>query len=367
MQNHAIELSNLGIDVSVHGVTDEYSDDDRSEWGDVPTYLSNSLGPKRIAFAPNLAKSIAAADPQIIHQHGLWQYPTVVVNSWRRRTGRPVVVSVQGMLEPWALKNARKKKKMLGFLYQHDGLNHASAIHASSSELTNIRCFVPNTPVAVLPNGAKPTDGTPLPRPAFLQEDGRRTLLFLGRLHPKKGISETLQAWKQLRDAYPHVVRSWRLAIVGWDDGGYADSLVDEAKSLGLSDDVIFPGAVFGAEKESVLHHSDAFILASHSEGFPMAVLEAFSYGLPVFMTQSCNIPEGFRAGAAIEITTNPDELAKILARELCQKPDKLAEIGECGKQLVLKHFSWRSIAVDLAGLYAYLLGNSPERPKFLV
>ena len=271
------------------------------------------------------------------------------------------------MLEPWALENGGMKKKVVGILFQNDGLLNASAIHASCAEVRGVRDFTPVTPVAVLPNGAQLSDAKPLARPKFLPDDGRRTLLFLGRLHPKKGLSETLQAWRQLKEIAPHVANRWRLAVVGWDEGGYAETLVRQAISLGLSEDVIFPGAVFGTEKERAFQHADAFILASHSEGFPMAVLEAFANALPVFMTRGCNIPDGFEVGAAVEVTNDPENLARVLARELSRPPEELSEMGERGAKLVAERFSWEKIATDLTVLYKYLLGQSEKRPEFLV
>lgn len=367
MQNHAIELRHLGLEVSVHGVADEFSEADAPGWGHVPLHLVRSRGPARLAFAPALERSIAAADPDVVHQHGIWQYTSATVSRWRCRTGRPVVISVQGMLEPWAIGNRRIKKRIAGALFERNNLMNAAAIHSSRSELAGVRAYVPKAPVAVLPNGARRPGGAKPLRPAFLPDDGRRRLLFLGRLHRKKGISETLKAWRHLKDTAPDVAAVWQLAIVGWDDGGYAEVLAAEARALGLADDVVFPGPAFGADKDGAFYHANAFILASHSEGFPMAVMEAFANGLPVFMTKACNIPEGFEAGAAVEITTDPEALAAVLARELGRPPEELSAIGRCGINLVSERFSWEAIAGDLDALYRFLLGWSGERPKFLV
>lgn len=367
MQNHAIELRRRGLEVSVHGVADEFSRVDASGWGDVPLHLVRSRGPARLAYAPGLERSIGTANPDIVHQHGIWQYTSASVRRWRRRTGRPVVISVQGMLEPWAIDRGRTKKRIIGALFERDNLTRAAAVHSSRSEVAGVRAYVPDTPVAVLPNGARVPDGPEPQRPSFLPDDGRQTLLFLGRLHPKKGLAETLQAWDNLKRMAPAVAAAWRLVIAGWDEGGHAEALAGKAGALGLAGDVIFPGPLFGADKSGVLRHADAFILASYSEGFPMAIMEAFANGLPVFMTQECNIPEAFDAGAAIEITTDPKLLAEVLARELERPSQDLAGIGQLGIDLVAEHFSWETIAGDLDELYRFLLGWSRSRPKFLV
>lgn len=367
MQNHAIELTRLGIDVSVHGVLDKFGREDAASWGGVPLHLVSSVGPERFAYAPSLLRSIAAADPDIVHQHGIWQYTSVAVSKWRHRTGRPVVISVQGMLEPWAMHHSRMKKRLAGILFEQRNLRHAAAIHASRFEVEGVRAHLPTVPVAVLPNGARVAAFGELRRPEFMKNDGRRTLLFLGRLHPKKGISETLKAWQIFKKLAPELASGWKLAVVGWDDGGHFATLLAEASALGLSEDVVFPGALYGEEKEAALHFADAFILPSHSEGFPMAVMEAFAHALPVFMTRECNIPEAFEFGAAFEIRPDPELLASTFSRDLGRSVDELKVMGRRGAELVATRFSWEGIAVQLDGLYRYLLGQSPAQPQFLI
>ncbi|MEM6539245.1 MAG: glycosyltransferase, partial [Pseudomonadota bacterium] len=229
MQNHALELAQRGLEVSVHGLEDSFIDADAEGWGGLPIHLAPCHGPAKLAFGPKLAESLAAVAPDIVHQHGIWQMTSATVSRWGRKTGRPIVVSAQGMLEPWALSHSRAKKRIMGALLERRNLSGASAIHVSRSEIAGVRAYVPGTPIAVLPNGAQPFDGPDPERPAFLPEDGRRTLLFLGRLHPKKGISETLKAWRKLKETDPALATQWRLAIVGWDDGGHAAAFEVEA------------------------------------------------------------------------------------------------------------------------------------------
>ena len=131
------------------------------------------------------------------------------------------------------------------------------------------------------------------------------------------------------------------------------------AADLTLSEDVCFLGPLFGADKTAAFEYADAFILASFSEGFPMAVLEAWAHSLPVFMTDECNITEGFDAGAAIQVTTEPDALASVLADRL-PAPD-LPEIGAKGRALAAARFSWTAIAAELRTVYEWLAFGSPQ------
>ncbi|NJL07686.1 MAG: glycosyltransferase [Methylacidiphilales bacterium] len=153
----------------------------------------------------------------------------------------------------------------------------------------------------------------------------------------------------------PATAARWRLVLAGWDDGGYAAGLKTLATDLGLADDVLFPGPLFGNDKAAMLAHAQAFILASYSEGLPMAVLEAWANWLPVFMTAACNLPEGFAAGAAVEITAAPDDIAEVLAAHL-GSPTDLAIIGSRGRELVEMRFTWDRVADDLLAVYGWLV-----------
>jgi poly(glycerol-phosphate) alpha-glucosyltransferase len=360
MQAHAKQLTALGVNVTIHCIEDEMTETDRPSWSPVPLH-AYPASLKGFALAPDMKAALLEAHYDILHQHGLWLYPSIAVSQWRRHTGRPVVVSTQGMLEPWALANAKVKKRVAAWLFERPNLAGAACIHCSASEVAGIRSFGLKNPIAVIANGTDNTDAqTEWARPSWLPDDGRRTLLFLGRLHPKKGIRETLEAWALLSAWRREVTTAWRLVFVGWDDGGHFDAFVAHARSLGLAD-VIFPGPVYGDDKKAAYAHADAFILASHSEGLPMAVLEAWSYGLPVFMTRECNLVEGITAGAAIEVATDPAALARVLLERL-SGPD-LSAIGRRGRELVRARFSWSAIGRQLSAVYYWLAQQGP-RPE---
>jgi poly(glycerol-phosphate) alpha-glucosyltransferase len=362
MQAHEKELSRLGVEVAVYGVADDQSQMDRASWACARLRVHRSWLP-RFAYAPGLDKSLTAASHDILHEHGLWMYPSIAVSRWRRRTARPVVISTQGMLEPWALANAHTKKRIAAWLFEHTNLKCASCIHCSEQEVSGVRAFGLTNPVAVIPNGVSlPDANRRFYRPQWLPQDGRRVLLFLGRLHPKKGIRETLDAWSLLTSQHPQLARQWRFVVAGWDDGGYAKRFIEHARALGLTD-VLFPGGVYAEDKEATFANADAFILASHSEGLPMAVLEAWSHAIPVFMTRGCNLPEGFKAGAAIEIPTEPKILARVLAGSL-HKTD-LSTMGLRGRDIVKNHYAWGAIGANLATTYRWLTGEL-QRPSFV-
>ena len=258
-----------------------------------------------------------------------------------------MVVSPRGMLEPWALRRSRgKKSDCLATAGLRPSLSRAAVIHAlCDEEAESIRNVVPNVPIAVVPNGVD------LPGELSASRGLRqREILFLGRIHPKKGISLLLEAWASV---VAMRVRDWRLIIAGWDDGGHAEALKSAAARLGLGDSVIFSGPAFGEQKERLFRSAAAFILPSFSEGLPMAVLEAWSYGLPVLMTDACHLPEGFAANAAIRIDPTPESIATALLQLMSGMSDAEREaMGARGRLLVEKRFSWNYIGAEMCKIY---------------
>ena len=345
---HARELVAQGHTVMVYGLDDDPAKLDRHEWHGVPMRLYE---PGPLGHAPQLTKDLLASDHDLLHQHGLWMYLSIAVSKWRARTGRPVVISTQGMLEPWALSNSAWKKALAGWLYEKRNVQRASAIHCSQAEMAGVRAYARRSTVAVIPNG------TVLPDSIERSPDGgKKNLLFFGRLHPKKGVAELIEAWAMLKERSEATSSQWKLVVAGWDDGGHEARYKALARASGLDeDDILFPGPQFGEDKTRLLSGSDAFILPSYSEGFPMAVLEAWSYRLPVFMTRECNITDGFAAGAAIEIGNDPPELATTLATHLCDDTD-LPQVGLSGRRLVEKVYSWPGVVSELADVYRWLV-----------
>lgn len=357
---HARELSlRADTTVTVHALDDDPDGLDRASWKgiDLRTYSPRCWG-----IAPDLRRDLSTSDADVIHQHGLWLLPSIGVSAARRR-GIPVVISTQGMLEPWALANSAIKKRIAAALFERANLLGAAAIHCSEAEVSGVRAYGVRAPIAAVPNGVDLPDLAPPARPPFMSE-GTRTLLFVGRLHPKKGIAELLEALSRLRAIAPEVAAAWRVAIVGWDDGGHEAGLKARVKALGLSDRVVFPGPLFGEDKRAALLNADAFVLPSYSEGFPMAVLEAWAHALPVLMTRECNMPDGFEAGAAIEITTDPDALAATLACALSDP--ELAGMGRRGRAYAAEHYAWPAVAQELRSVYRWLARGS-GRPRCLV
>jgi poly(glycerol-phosphate) alpha-glucosyltransferase len=124
---------------------------------------------------------------------------------------------------------------------------------------------------------------------------------------------------------------------------------------------VVFLGPAFGETKDALLRSADAFILPSFSEGLPMAVLEAWAYRLPVLMTDHCNLPEGFKAGAAVRIGTEVDSITDGLHQIISATYPQRHLMGDCGRALVERQFTWPQVAAQMKEVYDWVLGGGAK------
>ena len=275
---------------------------------------------------------------------------------------RPYIVHLHGMLESWALQNAKWKKRIAALRYENRHLGGAACLRAlCEAEAQSVRAYGMRNPICVIPNGVDLPDLSETPTPqARPFAEGQKVLLYLGRLHPKKNVSNLIRAWKQILDSYPPARASLLLAIAGWSQGGYEAQLRQLTTDLGLLSSVVFLGPRFGTEKDECYRGCDAFIMPSLSEGLPMTVLEAWAYAKPVLMTPECNLPEGFAAGAALQIGTGPEEIAGGLKQMIEMSDDDRRAMGNRGRNLVATKFSWPRIGEQMRSVYEWMLSGSP-------
>ena len=310
-----------------------------------------------LAYAPGLGRRLGELAPDVAHTHGLWRYSSSAVLRWCDRTGRPRVVSPHGMLDPWALRRGRRKKAIIGRLFERRHTTRADCLHAlSPAERDAAREFGVRGPICVIPNGVDLAAPRPTVSPPWGDAEGRRVLLFLGRVHPKKGIDLLLEAWPRAAGVEPRL-REWHLAVVGWDDGGHADALRRRAAALDLGDAVGFYGPAFGDVKAAAFASAAAFVLPSHSEGMPVAALEAWSYGLPTVLTPQCNLGIGFTEGGAVRVDPDIDSLARGLAGVAAADDAEFNQRGRRALALVERRFSWRAVTEQFGAVYDWLAG----------
>jgi glycosyltransferase involved in cell wall biosynthesis len=154
--------------------------------------------------------------------------------------------------------------------------------------------------------------------------------------------------------------RDWMLVIAGWGEEDHEQRLRHMADAHAAGDSLRFVGRQFGDDKAASFAFADAFVLPSLSEGLPVAVLEAWSYGLPVLMTDACNLPDGFAAGAALRIGTDRAGISAGLRQLFAMSEATRGDMGARGRALVRERFAWRSIGEQMAAVYRWVLGGGP-------
>lgn len=351
-------LVDLGHEVHVFGIADDaWANGDSAAWAGAPVSVLRAYGLAAFGYTPGLEAAVRAFAPDIVHTHGLWMYGSLVAGRLAR-AGLADVISPHGMLDPWALKQSRLKKRMLRAAFEGHHLARARAVHAlNAEEAEAVHTYGIQAPVAVLPNGvelAPERSGMRAPPWAQTLPEGAKTLLFFGRLHPKKNLTSLINAWAKVQQA------PWHLVIAGPDQAKHRAALEMLVAKRGLASTVHLVGPQYGPDKDGAYAAADAFILPSYSEGLPMAVLEAWSWRLPVLMSQQCNLPAGFEAGAAVDTGTEPDTIAYALSELIQMDDSRLAAIGSTGRSLVEQHYSWHRVAEGFSRLYAWCKDASP-------
>lgn len=323
------------------------------------------LGPRRLGWAPGLTDELLGLDLDLIHLHGLWPTWTMTVRQWSRvRRGGPYVVSPHGMLDPWALGRSRWTKRLAGWLYANRLLEEAQILHSlCASETSAILSFTQTTRVEEIPNGVSLPGDFRRDVAGFgvgdeRSTDARRCALFLGRLDPKKNVLALLSAWRAASVRDPSLERRWRLCVVGWGPDGYVSELRRYIGAHGLGSSVYLRGPAFGEARTAAYREADLFVLPSLSEGLPMAVLEAWSFGVPALMSAQCNLEFGFAHGAAFPCGTDPESLESALLVATALGKNELAGAGERARALVEETFNWPAVASAMRKLYQDALGR---------
>jgi glycosyltransferase involved in cell wall biosynthesis len=283
--------------------------------------------------------------PDVIHDNGLWLPHNHSIAAAASAGRIPRVLSTRGMLEPWARAHKRLKKSIAWRLYQRKDVARASSIHATSAvEAANIVRMNLSVPVSVIPNGVD------LPR-SMVNPDVKsaarvRRAVFMGRLHPVKGLPMLIEAWSRVQPA------GWMLQIAGPDEAGHRTLLEKQIENAQLGDVISFTGPVHGDAKDEILGNADLFVLPTHSESFGMAVAEALSYGIPVLTTLAAPWPAIIERKCGWLAEPTPDGIAAALNTATSVDDAARQGMGRRGRAFVESELSWEKIASEFDTLY---------------
>lgn len=304
---------------------------------------------------------LARESADVVHGNGLWMFPNLYARRAAVAAAVPLVISPRGMLDAWSLERGAKKKAVAWHAFEKANLGAAALFHATSeAEAGALRSIGLRQPIAVIANGVTmPEPGKPAGREILERNypglQGKRWLLFLSRLHPKKGVSELLSAWKKVEAGLP----DWHLVVAGPDLDGYGEAMRHRSLDLGLGARVTFTGMLSGSAKASALTNAELFVLPTHSENFGIAVAEALSYGVPAITTRAAPWAVLRDANCGWWIRQGIPELEEALQTAMGLASVELKAMGERGRVVVARDNSWENAGRQMLSVYLWLTGRA--------
>ena len=346
-------LAELGVDITLMTVKSE----------NMNTHALEGTSAKLKVLTPSFSKKEIAnylADERfdLIQIQSMWDLPYHKVMVEARKLSIPYIVTPRGMLEPWSLCQKKWKKKLAWLLYQRNDVQKSVCVFTTAKmEADHISNLGITTSRAVIPNGIE-TDSYPCKTSVDVV---KKQVLYLSRVHVKKGIEILFDAWKRIHSEFA----DWRLLVVGNGEAEYIQSLERRVECLDLKDSIRILPPVFGEAKIKVYQESALFCLPSFSENFGMVIAEAMSCGTPVITTTNCpwNILNDTKTGWCIDLSV--DNLEDALREAMWMDANALYDMGQKASKLIFDNFDYRSITRKTLRLYEWLL-NGGEKPEFV-
>jgi glycosyltransferase involved in cell wall biosynthesis len=336
-----------------------------------PAYLKTfkcNIGPARLGYSSTMKEWLFRIKPKdniqtVLHYHGLWMMPCVYAPNAAYHRGYPSICSPRGTLSPWAMRSGSRMKYPYYHFLQKPALRKTTAFHATAmSEVEDIRKLGYRQPIAMIPNGID------IPSYFYKKISKEKTLLYLGRIHPKKGIDNLLRAWSTVGRERP----DWHLRIVGGDGNapnsgsGYSQFLKQLVEKEAIPR-VVFDGPLHGDAKQRAYNESNLYILPTHSENFGVSVAEALAAGTPAIVTEGAPWGDLDGKNAGRWITNSTESIAKTLLEIMALPHETLVEMGLAGRRWMETEFAWGGIAEKMSHFYSWLLNDSTGRPDFVV
>jgi len=305
----------------------------------------------------------------ILHIHGLYRFPAAYAGRIARRKSIPYLVSPHGALDPYLYQRSDTNlflKRLWERLFDLPNLDAASGIHFTAEDERRQASFLGlKAPSFVVANGIDWREFQTLPDVGPFRRDhgiGEHPLvLFLGRLHHKKGLDLLIPAFRQVRRAMPHA----RLAIVGLaSDAAYQRQVDGWIRAQGLADAVHRVPFVQGRALLQAYVDADVFVLPSYTENFGMTVVESLACKTPVVISNRVNIHHEISdAGAGIVTDCDSGAVANALI-ELLNDGALRRHMGENGRRLVRTRFTWARIVGDLTREYEAAIARHAARRR---
>jgi glycosyltransferase involved in cell wall biosynthesis len=300
-----------------------------------------------------IAPMISAHD--LLHLHGVWERPNLQFSRLAADRDIPYVISLRGMLDDWCMEQGRTKKRLFLAVSGRRMLEEAGWVHCTAvGELEQSKKWFPRGRGAVIPNLLDLGPFREMPGTAGAMESlgldagGPPILLFLSRLHEKKGPEVLLRAAAILKQQG----KRFRLVFAGTGEPGYVGKLRELTTSLGLDDTARFVGQVGGTTKLSLYQAAHAMVLPTSQENFGFVYYEALASGTPIVTTYGADTwPELRASGGALIVHQKPEEVAQASAA-LLDDAARRDLMGRLGRQWLFDCFEPMTLVQKFEGLY---------------
>jgi glycosyltransferase involved in cell wall biosynthesis len=346
--------------------TNAYADGANPSWiqeyaAKYPIEVLPFFGPPGFGYSRQLKRALIRklTDCDVVHVHNIWSYCNRIAAQLCVTHGVPFVVSTHGMLDPHSMGRKPWKKRLYGHLIEWPSLRNASGIvftHSEEERLARETCSV--LPLGfIVPLGTEdpPTLAREQLRTAFLQDhpelSGGPRVLFLSRLHPKKGLDLLLPAFSDVLKQIPDAT----LVLTGPGDPDFLRYLKAKAARCGISDRTVFTGPLHGIAKWQALAAADVYVLPSYQENFAIALVEALRAGTPVVCSQRINLWEDLaKAGAATICDLTVESVSsRILA--VLQNPEMAVPQSRRAIDFSATNYTWEKSVDRLIDVYRSL------------
>lgn len=324
-----------------------------------PRFSPNISSVKEFSFSSALTlwlrQNIKAYD--LIHIHAIFSYPSTIAMAIARSQNVPYIVRPLGQLCEWSLQQSASKKRLYLQLIERANLNHSQGLHLTSDqEKKEVENLYLNCPSFVVPHGLDlpPTieNARKLLRSRFGLSENEKIVLFLSRIHPKKGLDYLISALSNLAEYH------FTFILAGGGDTFYEAEIRYLLEESGISSRTILPGFVEGETKAMLLQGADLYALTSHSENFGVAVLEALAAGLPAIVTPGVALSDEiqrYKLGYVSELSV--DAITSTLERCFAS-PEAAIQMGKRAQQFALKNYTWQRNADNLIEIYKTILSE---------
>ena len=317
---------------------------------------------------PDLANQIdqLAGEVDVVHIHSVWEEPQHLAARAAIKQGKPYIFTPHGMLDPWSLAQKKWKKRLYMAWRLRRDLNQASALHfTTEAERDACRALGLKPPSVVIPLGISWDEFESLPprdalRRQHPQIGNRPILLFLGRIHPGKGVEYLVPALAQTQTK-PILV------VVGPDSNGFRATIEARVDQAGIKDRVIFTGMLKGPERVAALAGADLFALPSDHENFGMSVVESLAAGTPVIISNEVALASevmGGKVGSVVQ--RDPKSIATGIDAWLSDESELDGVRDRC-RTFARERFDWALIAKTWVNFYGKLSGMRNPVPSVTV